>query len=132
MSPRPNPRLKSTTPTTDHSAAAEQPRHLRAVGAPKGVAEGVPSVLLPNPGDPTPHQPGIRIHAAPVYRSHYDGARWSKRTDGTPTAAYACACGQTGTATGLTAVAALVAEYDAHKTVCTGARVPLTEGRTAA
>ncbi|MFD7321394.1 hypothetical protein ACFV9D_09925 [Streptomyces sp. NPDC059875] len=132
MSDRPNPRLKSITPTTDRPVVAEQPRHLRAVGASKVVAEGVASALLPNPGDPTPDQPGIRIYAAPVYRSHYDGARWSKRTDGTPNAAYACACGQTGTATGLNTVAALVAEYTAHKTACTGAVVPLTEGRDAA
>ncbi|MFD9032652.1 hypothetical protein ACFVZW_16095 [Streptomyces sp. NPDC059567] len=132
MSDHPNPPLKSNTPTTDRPAVAEQPRHLRAVGASKVVAEGVPSALLPNPSDPTPDQPGIRIHAAPVYRSHYDGARWSTRTDGTPTAAYACACGQTGTATGANSVAALVPEYTAHKTACNGAVVPLTEGRTAA
>ncbi|MGW6567037.1 hypothetical protein [Streptomyces sp. NPDC054975] len=113
-------------------SAAQRSQRQRAVGALKVVAEGVLSALAPNPGDPTPDQPGIRISAAPVYRSHYDGARWSKRTDGTPNAAYACACGQTGTATGLQAVAALVAEYDAHKTACTGTTVPLTEGRTAA
>ncbi|MFD3944068.1 hypothetical protein [Streptomyces sp. NPDC058579] len=132
MSDRPNPRLKSITRTTDCPAAAEQPRRLRAVGASKVVAEGVTSALLPNPGDPTPDQPGIRICAAPVYRSHHDGARWSTRTDGAPTAAYACACGQTGAATGANSVAALVAEYDAHKTACTGAVVPLPEGRDAA
>ncbi|MEE1754191.1 hypothetical protein [Streptomyces sp. SP18CS02] len=132
MSDHQNPPLKSISPTTDRPGAAVQPRHLRAVGASKVVAEGVPSALLPNPSDPTPDQPGIRIHAAPVYRSHYDGARWSKRTDGAPNAAYACHCGQTGTATGQSAVAAMVAEYDAHKTACTGALVPLTEGRDAA
>lgn len=132
MSDRATPRLKSITPTTDRPAVAEQPRHVRAVGASKVVAEGVPSVLFPHLGGPTPEQPGIRIHAAPVYRSHYDGARWSTRTDGAPTAAYACRCGQTGTATGQSAVAALVAEYTAHKTTCTGVPVPLTEGRTAA
>ncbi|MEU6947791.1 hypothetical protein ABZ957_21525 [Streptomyces sp. NPDC046316] len=132
MSTPPPPSLKSHTRTTDRPAPAAQPRHLRAVGAPKVVAEGVPSAPLPNPGDPTPEQPGIRIQAAPVYRHHYDGARWSKRTDGTPNAAYACACGQTCTATGLNAVAALVAEYDAHKTACTGAPAPHSEGRDAA
>ncbi|MGW6570158.1 hypothetical protein [Streptomyces sp. NPDC054975] len=113
-------------------STAQQPQRPRAVGALKVVAEGVLSAPLSNPDDPTPDQPGIRIYAAPVYRSHYDGARWSKRTDGTPNAAYACACGQTGTATGLQAVAALVAKYDAHKTACTGTPVPSAEGRTAA
>ncbi|MFF8609996.1 hypothetical protein ACF06X_29185 [Streptomyces sp. NPDC015346] len=133
MTTPPPPRLKSHTRTPDRPSTAEQPRRLRTVGASKVVAEGVPSALLPNPGDPTPDAPGIRIHAAPVYRSHYDGARWSKRTDGTPNAAYACACGQTATAIGLQAVTALVAEYDAHRSDCTGAPVaPLTEGRTAA
>ncbi|MEV0174916.1 hypothetical protein AB0I00_27820 [Streptomyces sp. NPDC050803] len=73
-----------------------------------------------NPDDPTPARPGIRIYAPPVYRSPYDGARWSKRHGDTPTAAYACPCGQAGTARGRDAVAALVAEYDAHKHACTG------------
>ncbi|MEU4268166.1 hypothetical protein [Streptomyces sp. NPDC026092] len=132
MSDRPNPRLKSITPTSDRPAVAEQPRRLRAVGASKVVAEGVPSDLVPNPGDPTPDQPGIRIYAPPVYRHHYDGARWSKRTADTPNAAYACACGQTAAAAGLQAASALVAEYDAHKSACTGAPAPHSEGRSAA
>ncbi|KUN45126.1 hypothetical protein AQJ27_22570 [Streptomyces olivochromogenes] len=113
------------------------------MGDPKGVAEGVLSALprskrfpvrdARHPADnPTPDQPGIRIYAPPVYRSHDDGARWSKRHGNTPTAAYACACGQTGTATGAHGVAALVADYGAHKDACTGTPAQLTEGRTAA
>ncbi|MER6047551.1 hypothetical protein ABT168_08810 [Streptomyces sp. NPDC001793] len=84
------------------------------------------------PGDPTLARPGIRIYAPPVYRHHQDGARWSKRLGDTPTAAYACRCGRISTATGLRSVAALVAEYDAHKTTCTGTPAALTEGRAAA
>ncbi|MGW2677168.1 hypothetical protein [Streptomyces sp. NPDC001436] len=98
-------------------------------GAPKVVAEGVLSALRSSDQftcpatprgfeDPTPERPGIRIHAAPVYRHHYDGARWSNRYADTPTAAYACRCGQTRTATGQSAVAALVAEYDHHRDLC--------------
>ncbi|MFF7371954.1 hypothetical protein [Streptomyces tricolor] len=68
--------------------------------------------------DPTPDRPGIRVYAPPVYRHHYDGARWSKRYGATPTAAYACPCGQTGTARVQDAVAALVADYTAHKRFC--------------
>ncbi|MGW2679334.1 hypothetical protein [Streptomyces sp. NPDC001436] len=68
--------------------------------------------------NPTPEQPGIRIYAAPVYRHHYDGARWSNRYADTPTATYACQCGQTGSATGQRAVAALVAEYAQHRDLC--------------
>ncbi|MFJ2828583.1 hypothetical protein ACIPC1_13565 [Streptomyces sp. NPDC087263] len=85
-----------------------------------------------NGGDPTPDQPGIRIYAPPVYRHHKDGARWSKRPGDTPNAAYACICGQTRMATGSHAVAALVADYDAHKAACSGALARLPEGRTAA
>ncbi|POX54865.1 hypothetical protein [Streptomyces sp. Ru72] len=114
-----------------------------AVGGPKVAArKGVVSALRSDgfrsdearhgTEDPTPGRPGIRIYAPPVYRSHWDGARWSKRTGDTPTAAYACTCGQTGTATGAQKVIALAAEYDAHKSVCTGAPAPLLEGRNAA
>ncbi|MBC2904123.1 hypothetical protein H4N64_21315 [Streptomyces sp. PSKA01] len=108
------------------------------MGEPKGAArKGVLSALRPNAqtGDvsnPTQELPGIRIYAPPVYRDHDDGARWSKRHGDTPTAAYACPCGQTGTATGPRTVAALVSEYGAHKAVCTGAPPTLTVERTAA
>ncbi|MEU1197474.1 hypothetical protein ABZ446_14745 [Streptomyces sp. NPDC005813] len=114
-----------------------------AVGEPRVVArQGVPSALRSekfrsdqarhSTPDPTPEQPGIRIYAPPVYRSHDDGARWSKRPGDTPNAAYACACGQTGTATGAQKVVALAADYAAHKSVCTGEPVPPPERRAAA
>ncbi|CAM5581982.1 hypothetical protein SPURM210S_06977 [Streptomyces purpurascens] len=85
-----------------------------------------------NAEDPTPDRPGIRIFAPPVYRDHHDGARWSKRYGDTPTAAYACPCGESRTAHGKDAVAALVTEYDAHKPACPGAPAPHTERRNAA
>lgn len=88
--------------------------------------------LCHNADDPTPERPGIRIYAPPVYRHHYDGARWSKRYSDTPTAAYACSCGQTGTARGQDAVAALVTEYAAHKHACAGAPAQHHERRNAA
>jgi hypothetical protein len=111
-----------------------------AVGEPKGAArKGVVTALHRSnrsparPGaDPTPEAPGIRVFAPPVYRNHYDGARWSTRPGALPTAAYACGCGQTGTATGLEAVAALVAEYDAHRSAYAGAPAATLEGRAAA
>ncbi|UXY20297.1 hypothetical protein N8I84_17420 [Streptomyces cynarae] len=112
------------------------------MGEPKGAArKGVRTALRSDrfpaddargTEDPTPDRPGIRIYAPAVYRSHWDGARWSKRHGDTPTAAYACACGQTGTATGPRAVAALAYEYDAHKSACTGTPAPPLERRTAA
>jgi hypothetical protein len=109
------------------------------VGEPKGAArKGVVAVLRSNrtparpSADPTPAAPGIRIFAPPVYRHHYDGARWSTRPGALPTAAYACPCGQTGTATGPDAVAALISEYDAHRSACTGAPATPLERKAAA
>ncbi|MEU9397474.1 hypothetical protein AB0D86_46795 [Streptomyces sp. NPDC048324] len=104
------------------------------MGEPKGAArKGVrtsPEPQTGNPDNPTPERPGLRIYAPPVYRHHYDGARWSKRYGDTPTAAYACRCGQTDTAVGARAVAALLTKYDIHRDTC-----PLRsteEGRAAA
>ncbi|MET8632838.1 hypothetical protein [Streptomyces sp. NPDC004680] len=108
------------------------------MGESKGAArKGVTSVFRPDPhtvdlGNPTPDRPGIRIFAPPVYRHHWDGARWSKRYAATPTAAYACPCGQTDTARGQRDVADLVTDYDTHKAVCAGAPAALSEGRNAA
>ncbi|MFJ4783266.1 hypothetical protein [Streptomyces sp. NPDC088794] len=82
--------------------------------------------------DPTPDRPGIRIYAPPIYRHHYDGARWSKRYGVTPTAVYACPCGQTGAAKGQDAVADLVTEHEAHKNLCTGTPTLRTERGNAA
>ncbi|MEU9668646.1 hypothetical protein AB0E25_24150 [Streptomyces bobili] len=136
MSTPPRPRLKSITTTPTGPQAAPQPVDTTAVGEPKGAArKGVRTIPDPHAGavgDPTPDRPGIRIYAPPVYRHPNDGARWSKRYGDTPTAAYACPCGRTGTATGPRTVAALVAEYDAHKSACAPTSDPLTEGRAAA
>ncbi|MFI9150723.1 hypothetical protein [Streptomyces sp. NPDC053367] len=143
MNTPPRPLLKSIPTTPDGPQPAEPAAPPAAVGEPKGVArKGVRTTLRsdrpwadpvrPNPLDPTPEQPGLRVYAPPVYRDHYDGARWSKRYGDTPTAAYACPCGQTRTARGQQAVAELVADYDAHKHFCTGAPASHTEGRAAA
>ncbi|MCT7352492.1 hypothetical protein N4P33_09925 [Streptomyces sp. 15-116A] len=124
------PRLEGHPAPTTNLRAAGPAAPPAAVGEPKGAArKGVVSVLPRSkrfaaddvqPGaDPTPDRPGIRIYAPPVYRHHYDGARWSKRHADTPTAAYACPCGRTGTARGQAAVAALATEYAAHFSGCT-------------
>ncbi|WP_233226794.1 hypothetical protein [Streptomyces sp. I4(2020)] len=144
MSTPRRPSLKSITTAPAGPHAAPQPVDPAAVGEPKGVArQGVLTALprsnqppagghpAPSP-DPTPDRPGLRVYAPPVYRHHYDGARWSKRYSATPTAAYACPCGETRTARGQDAVAALVTEYDAHKHFCTGKPDASPEGRTAA
>ncbi|MFE2077280.1 hypothetical protein [Streptomyces misionensis] len=138
MTPRPE---KPTRPTSECSRPA-----LRGADGGRGTkSDGRQAVLSslrsdPHPtgharhvaDDPTPDRPGLRIYAPPVYRHHYDGARWSKRYGDTPTAAYACPCGHTDTARGQEGVAALVADYAAHKHACTGAPVPHTERRNAA
>ncbi|MEV7994894.1 hypothetical protein AB0O67_24175 [Streptomyces sp. NPDC086077] len=143
MSTPPRPPLEGQQAAPRGSQDAGQAAPIRAVGVPRVVArQGVPSAVRSEKFrsdqarhstlDPTPDQPGIRIYAPPLYRDHWDGARWSKRPGDTPNAAYACPCGQTGTATGAPKVAALAAEYAAHKSACTGAPVPLPERRAAA
>ncbi|MFJ6566729.1 hypothetical protein ACIQNU_04870 [Streptomyces sp. NPDC091292] len=136
MSTPSRPRLKSITTTPTRPSVAPQAVDTTAMGGPKVAArKGVPTAVRPdpqttNPDNPTPDRPGIRIYAPPVYRHHYDGARWSKRYADTPTAAYACPCGQTDTATGRDDVAVLVDDYDYHRATC-----PLCspqEGRAAA
>ncbi|MEU0118200.1 hypothetical protein ABZ137_32040 [Streptomyces bobili] len=128
------PHLKSITTTPTGPQDAPQPVDTTAVGEPKGAArKGVRTSPDPHPGNPsnpTPDRPGIRIYAPPVYRHPNDGARWSKRNGAAPTAAYACACGRTRTATGLHSVAALVADYDLHRDLCPLRRPQ--EGRDAA
>ncbi|MFF5981174.1 hypothetical protein ACFY78_20220 [Streptomyces olindensis] len=138
MTPRPE---KPTQPTRLRPRPTRHGTD-RARGTKNGGRQAVPSALRPDPHrrgqtrhngqDPTPDQPGIRIYAPPVYRDHDDGARWSKRNGDTPTAAYACSCGQTGTARGRDDVTDLVAAYEDHKHSCTGTPVPHTERRNAA
>ncbi len=136
------PRLEGQPAPTTGSRAAESSSVRPAVGEPTGAArQGVVTALRSNrfptdgahpSADPTPERPGLRVYAPPVYRHHYDGARWSTRHGGIPTAAYACPCGHIGTARGQDAVAALVTEYAAHKHFCTGTPALGTERRDAA
>ncbi|MFI9648817.1 hypothetical protein ACIHAA_21245 [Streptomyces sp. NPDC052040] len=138
MTPRPEKPSRSTI-AAPRPAAGNTPV---GRGTKSDGRQAVLSSLRPDPhptsharhnaDDPTPQRPGIRIYAPPVYRHHYDGARWSQRYGDTPTAAYACPCGETRTARGPDAVAALVTEYAAHKHSCTGTPVPRTERRNAA
>lgn len=137
------PALDCPTNTPTDPYAAPQPVDAPGVGEPKGAArQGVVTALRSNrfqsdearhiAEDPTPDRPGIRIYAPPVYCHHWDSARWSTRPGDTPTAAYACACGQIGTATGPRTVAALISEYDTHKSGCTQASTTTQERRAAA
>lgn len=133
---------KSLPDTTCRPDIARRPVDTEAVGARRVVAVGVLSSVRSgtfrsdearhSTPDPTPDQPGIRIYAPPLYRHHRDGSRWSKRPGDTPNAAYACTCGQTGTATGAPNVAALAFEYAAHRSACEQAPAALSERRHAA
>ncbi|WP_234441490.1 hypothetical protein [Streptomyces sp. WM6386] len=139
--PRSSP-LEGQPAATSSPQAAEPGTPPAAVGARRVVAAGALSAVRSgkfrsdearhSTPDPTPDQPGIRIYAPPLYRHHWDGARWSKRQGDTPNAAYACACGQTGTATGAPNVAALASEYTVHRSACEQAPAALSERRHAA
>ncbi|MFI6344940.1 hypothetical protein [Streptomyces sp. NPDC050560] len=140
--PRPHPAGKSN-PTPDQPHAAEPAAPQTTVSEPKGVArQGVVTALRPDrfrrdqpshdADDPTSERPGIRIYAPPVYRDHYDRARWSTRYASTPTAACACGCGYADSAMGARQVARLVDLWDLHRSTCTGTPAPHEEGRAAA
>ncbi|MFF7226229.1 hypothetical protein ACIP4T_35905 [Streptomyces massasporeus] len=130
MNTRPCP-LKSVTAAPAGPCAARPAAARTSVGEPEGVArQGVQTSPEPQTDDPTPERPGLRIYAPPVYRHPFDGARWSKRYGDTPTAAYACRCGQADTAAGARAVAALLTKYAIHRDTCLLRRTE--EGRAAA
>ncbi|MEU2606839.1 hypothetical protein [Streptomyces albus] len=138
--------LEGQPATRQQQSAARHAGEQTAVGAAKSAArQGVLSALRSDPHppgqarrgkyaseDPTPEQPGIRIYAPPIYRSHDDRARWWLRCAEPPTAAYACRCGLTDSARGEHAVKALIADYETHKSTCTGPPAAPSEGRIAA
>ncbi|MDT0445968.1 hypothetical protein [Streptomyces johnsoniae] len=104
--------------TTQPRGARQRP-HTAAVGASKGVAEGVVSVLRPGPHRPDGRRPvaWLNVYAPPDWRV-------------VPTAHSWCRCGRDERAAGRKRVAALVAGHTAHRDTC-----PLRnpqEGRAAA
>ncbi|MFE4607878.1 hypothetical protein ACFRK5_05905 [Streptomyces niveus] len=114
------PPSKSTTPTTSSPPAAGLRSVPPAVGAPMGVAEGVPTAVLPDPqvGDGR-HVTGWLTIRVP--------------RKGTPTASSWCACGRDLFVSGFVKVLALSEDHTAHRDAC-----PLrtsdtaSEGRAAA
>ncbi|GAA4772913.1 hypothetical protein GCM10023329_20770 [Streptomyces sanyensis] len=113
MSPR-NPSPLECPPATDRPAAADQPVRLRAVGARKGVAEGVPSGSDPHPAT------GPRILAM----LHIGAAG----RNAMPTAHSWCSCGRDLKAFGHQQVARLTDDHARHRTTCP----LLAQGREAA
>ncbi|MGW7079031.1 hypothetical protein [Streptomyces sp. NPDC054866] len=117
MSTPPRPPLKSIThtPTGPHLAVQAAPR--TAVGEPKGVAEGVPIAVRPDP----PRGDG----RYPVAWLHIVAPRGA-----VPTATSRCLCGRDRSAVGKPRVLALITDHEAHRDTCP-LRTP-QEGRAAA
>ncbi|MFC9748855.1 hypothetical protein [Streptomyces niveus] len=115
-----HPSLKSHTPTTNPPTTAELRSLPTAVGAPMGVAEGVPTAVLPDQqiGDGRHVTGGLTIRVP---------------RKGTPTASSWCACGRDLFVSGFVKVLALSEDHTAHRDTC-----PLrtsdtdSEGRAAA
>ncbi|MFE2466788.1 hypothetical protein [Streptomyces mirabilis] len=88
-----------------------------SVGEPKGVAEGVPTAVRPDPQQGDGRYPVAWLHiCAPR------GA--------VPTATSKCLCGRDRSAVGRARVLALITDHEAHRDTCP-LRTP-QEGRTAA
>ena len=104
-------------PATSGAQGAELAPPTPAVGDPKGVAEGVPTAVRPDPprGDGRYPVAWLRITAP-------RGA--------TPTATSKCLCGRDRSAIGHRKVLALIADHTAHRDTCP-LRTP-QEGRAAA
>ncbi|WP_217234952.1 hypothetical protein [Streptomyces sp. AC555_RSS877] len=112
-----HPPLEGQQTATTGPQDAEQATPEQAVGEPKGVAEGVPTAVLPDP-----HRGDGRY---PVAWLHIVAPRGA-----VPTATSKCLCGRDRSAIGHGKVHALIADHEAHRDTCP-LRTP-QEGRTAA
>lgn len=117
MSTPPHPPLEGQPATTTYPQDAEPTTRQRSVGEPKGIAEGVPTAVRPDP------QPGDgRYPIAWLTICALRGA--------IPTATSKCLCGRDRSAVGRPRVLALITDHETHRDIC-----PLRssqEGRTAA
>lgn len=120
MSAPTRPPLKSITPTPTGPRTADQATPRTAVGESKGVAEGVPIAVHPDPprGDGRHPMGGLHIVAPPS---------WGV----TPSAHSLCTCGYERRAMGRAAVLQLVAAHGEHRSACPLLN-PTSEGRAAA
>ncbi len=108
MSDIPRPSLKSITATPDSLSSAGQTPATDHSGAPKVVAEGVPSSVRPDPRSADGRRPvaWLRIVAPPSFGAPTEATAW-------------CECDKrVQTATGRTAVLQLVEAHNHHRTVC--------------
>ncbi|MFD9513125.1 hypothetical protein [Streptomyces mirabilis] len=111
------PPLKSITDTPNGQQHADPAAARTAVGEPKGVAEGVPIAVRPDP------QTGDGRY--PIAWLHICAPRGA-----VPTATSKCLCGRDRSAVGKARILALIADHEAHRDTCP-LRTP-QEGRTAA
>ncbi|WP_328770406.1 hypothetical protein [Streptomyces sp. NBC_00286] len=112
-----SPHLDCRTPADARLHAAPQPVDATAVGDRKGVAEGVPTAVHPDPRRGDGRYPVAWLHiVAPR------GA--------VPTATSKCLCGRDRSAIGHARVLALITDHEAHRDTCP-LRTP-QEGRAAA
>ena len=109
--------LKSITPTSNGLQHADRATPRTAVGEPKGVAEGVPIAVRPDPQQGDGRYPVAWLHI-------------SAPRGAVPTATSKCLCGRDRSAVGKARVLALIADHEAHRDACL-LRTP-QKGRTAA
>jgi hypothetical protein len=115
--PRPRPAGKGITPTPNGTRPAQLALCRPDLGDPKGVAEGVPTAVVP-----APQQGDGRYFVAWLTICTPRGA--------TPTARSTCLCGWDRRAFGARQVLALITDHAGHRDTCP-LRAP-QEGRTAA
>ncbi|NUK01995.1 hypothetical protein [Streptomyces lunaelactis] len=116
MSPQPHLPLEGH-PRADRPQVAARQRAGTALGEPKGIAEGVPTAVRPDP------QQGDGRYVVAMLRI-------SAPRDTVPTATSTCLCGWNRSAVGKARVLALIEAHTGHREAC-----PLRdfqEGRNAA
>ncbi|MBT2393089.1 hypothetical protein J7E87_27545 [Streptomyces sp. ISL-1] len=117
MSTRPHPPLEGQRATPTGAHAAEQAPLRLVIGEPKGVAEGVPSAVRPDPHEADGRYPVAWLHITAPGRGVF------------PAATSKCACGRDRSAVGHRKVHDLIADHTAHRDLCL--LRSFQEGRTA-
>ncbi|MER6316300.1 hypothetical protein ABT237_21345 [Streptomyces sp. NPDC001581] len=106
MSTRPRPRLEGPTLAPTGRSSAEPAPATDGNGAPKVVAEGVPSSVRSNPSFDDGRRPVAWLHISAPGRGV------------TPSARSWCACGRDLFAAGQSRALALIEDHVRHRTLC--------------
>ncbi|MET9853254.1 hypothetical protein ABZY57_09955 [Streptomyces sp. NPDC006450] len=106
MNTRPHPRLEGTTLAPTGRSSAEPARTTDSSGAPKVVAEGVPSSVRSNPCLDDGRRPVAWLHISAPGRGV------------TPSARSWCSCGRDLFAAGQSRALALIDDHMRHRTAC--------------